>query len=105
MPMRIPITLIATLTAAAFAQVSSNVTLSNGVQLSIACNSNPSGLKIDLAPASGNSFYRNFRDENNLVIFAYELQVERTSDGDHFRVTAQPAGEDFAARFPNADGG
>lgn len=103
--MRIPITLIVTLAATSFAQVSSNVSLSNGVQLTIACNSNPSGLKIDLEPASGNSFYRIFRDENNLAIFAYELQVERTSDGDHFRVTAMPAGDDFATRFPNADGG
>ena len=103
--MRIPITLIVTLTATGFAQVSSNVSLSNGVQLTIACDSNPSALKIDLEPASGNSFYRVFRDENNLAIFAYELQVERTSDGDHFRVTAKPAGDDFATRFPNADGG
>jgi len=88
-----------------FAQVSSNVSLSNGVQLTITCNSNPSALKIDLEPASGNSFYRVFRDENNLAIFAYQLQVERTSDGDHFRLTAKPAGDDFAAKFPNADGG
>jgi hypothetical protein len=103
--MRIPITLIVTLAATGFAQVSSNVSLSNGVQLNIACNSNPSGLTIDLEPASGNSFYRVFRDENKLAIFAYELQVERTSDGDHFRVTAKPAGDDFAARFPDADAG
>jgi hypothetical protein len=103
--MRIPITLIVTLTANGFAQVSSNVSLSNGVQLDITCNSNPSGLKIDLEPASGNSFYRIFRDENDLAIFAYELQVERTPDGDHFRVTAKPAGDDFATRFPNADAG
>ncbi|HWY48819.1 MAG TPA: hypothetical protein VNX70_15630 [Bryobacteraceae bacterium] len=88
-----------------FAQVSSNVSLSNGVQLTITCNSNPSALKIDLEPASGNSFYRIFRDENNLAIFAYQLQVERTPDGDHFRITAKPAGDDFAAKFPNADGG
>jgi hypothetical protein len=103
--MRIPITLIVTLTATGFAQMSSNVSLSNGVQLTIACNSNPSALNIDLEPASGNSFYRIFRDENNLAIFAYELQVERTPDGDHFRITAKSAGDDFAARFPNADGG
>jgi hypothetical protein len=93
------------LAAVCFAQVSYNVSLSNGVQLAIACSSNPSGLKIELAPASGNSFYRIFRDENNLVVFVYELLVERTSDGDHFRVTAKPAGDDFATKFPNADGG
>ena len=103
--MRVPITLIVTLTATGFAQVSSNVSLSNGVQLNIASNSNPSGLTIDLEPASGNSFYRVFHDENNLAIFAYELQVERTSDGDHLRATAKPVGDDFAARFPNADAG
>ena len=103
--MRIPITLIVTFTATGFAQVSSNVSLSNGVKLNIACNSNPSGLTIDLEPASGNSFYRVFHDENNLAIFAYELQVERTSDGDHLRATAKPVGDDFAARFPNADAG
>ncbi len=103
--MRTAIALTIVLAAGSLAQVSSNVSLSNGVQLTITCNSNPSALKIDLEPASGNSFYRVFRDENNLAIFAYELQVERTSDGDHFRVTAKPAGDDFATRFPNADGG
>ncbi len=32
-------------------------------------------------------------------------QVTRTADGENFRVTAKPATEAFAARFPNADGG
>ena len=91
--------------AGCLAQVSSNVSLSNGVQLSITCNLDRDGsLKIDLAPASGNSFYRIFRDENSLTVFAYELLVERTPDGDYFLVTAKPAGREFAARFPNADG-
>src|SRR5271166_5550416 len=103
--MRNAIALAILLAVESLAQVSSNVSLSNGVQLTITCNSNPSALKIALEPASGNSFYRLFRDENNLAIFAYELAVERTPDGDHFRVTAKPAGEDFAGRFPNADGG
>jgi len=62
-------------------------------------------LKASLEPASGNSFYRIFRDENNLAVFAYELMVTRTPDGQQFRVTAQPATVNFAARFPNADGG
>jgi hypothetical protein len=62
-------------------------------------------LKVGLEPASGNSFYRIFRDQNKLAVFAYELQVERTADGEHFRVTAKPAGDDFAARYPNADRG
>jgi hypothetical protein len=62
-------------------------------------------LKAGLEPASGNSFYRIFRDENKLAVFAYELAVERTPDGQQVRVTAQAATEDFAARFPKADGG
>jgi hypothetical protein len=103
--MRIAIALMILLAVECFAQVSSSVSLSNGVQLAIACSSTPDRLKIELEPASGNSFYRIFRDDNNLAIFVYELFVERTPDGDHFRVTAKPAGDDFGARFPNADGG
>jgi hypothetical protein len=38
-------------------------------------------------------------------VFAYELSVERTPNGEQFRVTAKSAGDQFAARFPNADGG
>jgi hypothetical protein len=103
--MRIALAFTLWLASVCFAQVSSNVSLSNGVQLSIACKSDTGALKIGLEPASGNSFYRIFRDENNLAVFAYELAVERTPDGDHFRITAKPAGEDFAMKFPNADGG
>jgi hypothetical protein len=103
--MRTVIALMILLAVECFAQVSSSVSLSNGVQLTITCSSNPEKLKIELEPASGNSFYRLFRDENNLAIFVYELHVERAADGDNFRVTAKPAGDDFAARFPNADGG
>jgi hypothetical protein len=99
------IALMLVLAVECFAQTSSSVSLSNGVQLTIACSSNPDRLKIALDPASGNSFYRIFRDENNLAVFVYELLVERTPDGDHFRVTAKPAGDDFAVRFPNSDGG
>jgi hypothetical protein len=62
-------------------------------------------LKASLEPATGDSFYRIFRDENNLAVFAYELAVARTPDGQQFRVTAKAATVDFAARFPNADGG
>jgi hypothetical protein len=90
------------------AQVSSDVALSNGVQLTIntrAQEGTPVALKASLEPASGNSFYRIFRDENNLAVYAYELVVTRTPDGRQFRVTAKAATEDFAARFPNADGG
>jgi hypothetical protein len=102
------ITLLLLAAAACFAQVSSRVSLSNGVQLTIATgsdNGTPVALKTSLEPASGNSFYRIFRDENNLAVFAYELEVARTADGQNFRVTAKPATEAFASRFPNADGG
>ena len=90
------------------AQTSSRVSLSNGVQLTITTHSDNGtsvGLRTTLEPASGNSFYRIFRDENNLAVFAYELDVTRTADGQNFRVTARPATDAFAVRFPNADGG
>ena len=93
---------------AASAQVSSNVALSNGVQLTIVARAEegtPVALKASLEPATGESFYRIFRDENNLAVFAYELTVSRTPDGQQFRVTAKAATQDFATRFPNADGG
>ncbi|MGP0075457.1 MAG: hypothetical protein ACLPWF_26375 [Bryobacteraceae bacterium] len=91
-----------------YAQVSSKVSLSNGVQVAITTrsdNGTPIGLKASLEPASGNSFYRIFRDENDLAVFAYELQVQRTADGQNFRMTAKAATDAFATRFPNADGG
>jgi hypothetical protein len=100
--------LILVAAASAYPQVSSRVALSNGTQVSIAtrsANDSPVSLKTSLAPASGDSFYRIFRDENNLAVFAYELEVARTPDGDNFRITAKPATEEFATRFPNADGG
>jgi hypothetical protein len=94
--------------ASCFAQVSARVSLSNGIQLTITTrsdNATPVTLKASLEPGSGDSFYRIFRDENNLAVFAYELQVARTADGQNFRITAKPATEAFATRFPNADGG
>ncbi len=93
---------------AAFGQFSSTVSLSNGIGLEMLTQPQPSaasGLKAEIQPASGNSFYRIYRDENNLAVFVYELAVEQTSDGTQFRVTARPAGDEFAARFPNADAG
>ena len=101
--MRILIALLLMPAAGSFAQLSSSVSLSNGVQLRIATTS--TSLKAQLEPASGNSFYHIFRDENDLAVFAYELAVDRTPDGEQFRITAVPAGSEFAARFPNADGG
>jgi hypothetical protein len=96
------------LAATCYGQVSARVSLSNGVQLTVSTrpdNSDPVALKASLEPATGDSFYRIFRDENGLAVFAYELQVRRTSDGQNFRVTAKPATEAFANRFPNADNG
>src|ERR1700730_14863592 len=91
-----------------YAQISARVSLSNGVQLTVdtrSDNGTPVALQTSLEPASGDSFYRIFRDENNLAVFAYELEVARTADGQNFRVPAKPATEAFAPRFPNADGG
>jgi hypothetical protein len=105
--MRITLLLLAA-AASCYAQVSARVSLSNGTQVTITTRSDtaaPVALKTSLEPASGNSFYRIFRDENNLAVFAYELEVARTADGSNFRITAKPATEAFAARFPNADGG
>src|SRR5580692_11730358 len=90
------------------AQVTARVSLSNGTQVSIATRSDNGtaiALKTSMAPASGDSFYRIFRDENDLAVFAYELEVARTADGENFRITAKPATEAFATRFTNADGG
>src|ERR1700727_933455 len=100
--------LILVFAACCNAQVSARVSLSNGTQVSIATradNGTPVTLKTSLAPASGDSFYRIFRDENNLAVFAYELEVARTADGQNFRVTARAATEAFAVKYPNADGG
>jgi hypothetical protein len=105
--MRITLLLLAA-AASCSGQVSARVSLSNGIQLTVATrseNATPVKLKTSLEPASGDSFYRIFRDENDLAVFAYELEVARTPDGLNFRVTAKSATEDFAARFPNADGG
>ncbi|MBV9770409.1 MAG: hypothetical protein JOZ32_12620 [Bryobacterales bacterium] len=108
MQINLPALAISCCAAACYAQVSSRISLSNGVQLTITSstdNSSPLALKTSMEPASGDSFYRIFRDENNLAVFAYELEVARTEDGQNFRLTAKAATEAFAARFPNADGG
>jgi len=91
-----------------YGQPSSTVALSNGVQLSIESNvsagTGQQNLQVEMAPATGDSFYRIFRDQNRLAVFAYELAVGRSGD-DQFRVVAKPVETDFAAQFPNADGG
>jgi hypothetical protein len=94
--------------AACWAQPSATVALSNGIRLRISAQSstgNLDDLKVEMAPATGSSFYRIYRDQTGLAVFAYELKVERSSDGEQFRVSALPAEQDFAAKYPNADGG
>jgi hypothetical protein len=106
--MRNAILFLAMSAATCSAQVSAGVSLSNGIQLRIyaqTAEGTPVALKTDIQPASGNSFYRIYRDENSLAVFAYELSVTRTPDGTQFQATAEPAGSEFAAKFPNADGG
>ncbi|HME09203.1 MAG TPA: hypothetical protein VKG25_19245 [Bryobacteraceae bacterium] len=83
--------------------VAETVSLNNGLRLKI--TPEQSSLTPDLAPASGNSFYRIFRDFNNLAVFAYELQIDRSPDGNQFQVTAKPVLEEFEQKFPLADGG
>jgi len=85
-------------------QTSSAISLSNGVRVRISANGT-NGLSTELAAASGNSFYRVFRDGNHLAVFAYEIAVSRTPDGSQFRISARPYGGAFTARFAGADAG
>jgi hypothetical protein len=106
--MRILATLLALPIAACLAQTSSTISLSNGIRLKVTVDTGSTAedtLKIEMKPATGNSIYRMFRDESGLAVWAYELVVNRLPDGDHFQIVAKPAGRDFAAKFPNADGG
>jgi hypothetical protein len=103
--MKLALAMLAAQLCVCQAQTSSTVSLTNGVRLRITTNGAAAALKTSLEPASGNSFYRLFRDDNNLVVFAYEIQVARTSDGDYFRITAKPATYAFADNHQNADGG
>lgn len=95
--------------ATAAAEVSSTVSLSNGVQLQISTTlGQPTGeqtVNIEMVRASGDSFYRIFRDQNNLAVFAYELVIHLDPSGNRLRAVAKPAETEFAARFPYADGG
>jgi hypothetical protein len=91
------------------AQVSSLINVSNGVQLEITADfGKPTGqeqLTVEIARASGNSFYRIFSDQNKLAVFAYELTVNLSSGGNSLTATAGPVEKEFAARYPNADAG
>jgi hypothetical protein len=90
------------------AQDSSVISLSNGIRFRITQHregSTPDQLKVEMKPASGNSFYRIFQDQTGLAVYAYEIAINRLPDGSHFQIVAKPAGNEFAAKFPNADGG
>jgi hypothetical protein len=93
----------------AFGQISSLITISNGVQIEIKSDlGTPTGqelLTVEMARASGNSFYRIFHDQNKLAVFAYELKVDLASGGNALTATASPVEDEFAARYPNADAG
>jgi hypothetical protein len=105
---RILTTLLALQLTICLAQTSSTISLSNGIRLKVTANSGsstPDTLKVDMKPATGNSMYRILRDDSGLAVWAYELVVDRLPDGDHFQIVAKPAGQEFAAKFPNADGG
>jgi hypothetical protein len=85
------------------------ISLSNGVRVSIAPAikqvAETQTLTPEIEPAAGAGIYRIFRDQNGLAVFAYELAFELTPDHSRVRVLVRPAGEAFARRFPNADGG
>src|SRR5580693_9760821 len=95
--------------AASRGQISSTVSLSNGVQMQITTQiGQPTGqqtVNVEMVRASGDSFYRIFRDQNNLAVFAYELVIHLDPSGNRLRAVAKPAETGFAARFPDADGG
>jgi hypothetical protein len=110
--MRILTALFALQLTLCLAQTSSTISLSNGIRVKVTANtgSNTSNdasdnLKVEMKPATGNSIYRILRDDTGLAVWAYELVVDRLPDGDHFQIVAKPAGQEFAAKFPNADGG
>jgi hypothetical protein len=84
------------------------ISLSNGIRLKVTASAGTNSsdnLKIDMKPATGNSVYRILRDDTGLAVWAYELVVDKLPDGDHFQIIAKPAGQEFAAKFPDADGG
>jgi hypothetical protein len=93
----------------AMAQQVSSIALNNGVRLRIETSiGQPTGTTTvapSMLPASGDSFFRVFRDQNNLAVYAYELVIDRPDGGDEFHLVVRPAGERFARLAPNSDGG
>lgn len=85
------------------------VALSNGVQIQITTSfGKPTGMQtctVEMIRASGDSFYRIFRDQNHLAVFAYELELRLAGAGDRVIVNAKPAANEFYAKYPQADNG
>lgn len=94
---------------AGHAQNSSTVSLDNGVQVHIEAKfGQPTGqevLTVEMTRASGNSFYRVFRDQNQLAVYAYILMLDLAANGTAVHATAKAYDAQFMERFPNADGG
>jgi len=101
--------MVASSASLSMAQLTSTVALSNGVEVKVTANlGQPTGaetLTVEMARASGNSFYRTFKDQNHLTVFAYELSVGLSSDGKELHFVGKPVENEFAARYPNADAG
>jgi hypothetical protein len=101
--------LLAAFASLTAAQSTVSIALSNGVRLHIDTSiGQPTGTTSvtgSMLPATGKSFYRVFRDQNNLAVFAYELVVDRPDGGDEFHLIVRPAGEHFSQAVPLADGG
>ena len=91
------------------AQESSTIALSNGARIEVTAGfGHPTGeetLTVEMARASGNSFYRIFWDQNHLAVYAYELALDLAPGGDRVLAAAKPAEEEFASHYPNADAG
>jgi hypothetical protein len=109
LPLLWPVAMALASASLGVAQLSSTISLSNGVEIEVSASlGQPTGmenLRVEMARASGDSFYRIFKDQNNLAIFAYELVVSRSADGNELHFVAKPAEDDFAAQFPYADAG
>jgi len=103
-----PFLILLSLAALGIAAPDEKITLSNGVQVTISTSlGNPTGtttITPSMVRASGDSFYRIFRDQNQLAVFAYELSFDRSGTG-KFVVGTRRAMAEFASRFPNANGG
>jgi len=97
------------LSFAAGAQDSSTISLDNGVRIRIEAKfGNPTGqetLSVQMVRATGNSFYRIFRDQNALAVYAYELFFDLSGGGASVAASARPYGPAFVDQFPLADGG